>query len=755
MLKRVVAAVSLLMLLSFVAGCGGGGGGDGGGDVSVTANVTSLQFSGISGEPIPFQNINLTLNNAPGTVYATAQAADVGVATASFGTTSGTTAVISVFPEFSRQPGTYQTTVVLRVYRNSNGTDLLATYSYPVTLTLLPALSVNPPSLALSAFQGNATQGTLAFTLSPGVTGTVSAALTPGQTAPWLSVTVVGNTVQVNASAASLPAGVYQRDLDISVQRPSGPHTVRVPLTFTVGVGLVTPADQTVLLNVDTPLASLVGTVNVTRADGQSTVWTATTAAPWLVLAPSSATTPGTLTYSVDPVQAGFLQPYSDPTATVTLSAAGLTPVSFNVTLQNHLPYVATAGPYGLAAGAPARMVVGGRGFSQVTDPVAVLQLSGMNVQSASVLSDTEMVATVSAQAGNLPLTVRIPNAANIVTPAAFMVFSSPFSYAPAAVPHTGGKNIYLHDPVRRAVFALSRAGNALVRYQFDTVSGNWVVTSMPYNSPVNMALAPDGITLWVTDTSFRVADVNPDTLSVRNYYGGNFGFSPNIGGVLPISSDGRMWLPGLNAHFDVVKRQVVLRNTNVPFDLEFGSLHGALDGSLVLIGPSFGFTPLPRFWTYDPVNGQITNPMGATNLGFEPRMSLDGSRTLVEGSGQLYDRNFALLGQLPTPPDTESHFLMTLTPDGSKILVLHKVYDTASQFNLVSQSIDIYSTSSFAPGTTDFAKIGSLPISTDASLCTSSSNDCFYGNQYLLPSVDSKTLFWIGNQNMQVFSIP
>jgi hypothetical protein len=26
--------------------------------------------------------------------------------------------------------------------------------------------------------------------------------------------------------------------------------------------------------------------------------------------------------------------------------------------------------------------------------------------------------------------------------------------------------------------------------------------------------------------------------------------------------------------------------------------------------------------------------------------------------------------------------------------------------------------------------------------------------NQYLLPTQDSKTLFWIGNQNMQVFSI-
>jgi hypothetical protein len=758
MFKRFAAAVSLLVL-SLVAGCGGGGGGsgDGGSAVSVTASPTSLQFSGISGEAIPFQNISLTLTNAPGTVYATAQAADVGVATASFGATGGTSGVISVFPIFSREPGTYQTSVVLRVYRNANATDLLASFTYPVTLTLLPGLSVNPTSLSLSTLQGNTAQGTLGVTLSPGVTGTVSAALAPGQAAaPWLGLSVNGNnTVQVNASAVSLAPGVYQRDLEVSVPRPSGALVVRVPLTFTVGVGLAAPADQTLALNAGTALASLGGTVNVARADGQSSVWTASTSAPWLVLTPNTGTTPSTLTYSVDPVQAGFLQPFTDATATVTLSTAGLTPVSFNVTLQNRLPYVSSAGPYGSAAGAPVRMVVGGRGFNQIADPVATLQLSGMNILSASVLSDAQIVANVSAQAGALPYTVRVPNAAGIVSRSAFMVFSSPFSYAPATVPHAGAKNIYLHDPVRRAVFALSRSGNALVRYKFDTVSGTWGVTSVPYNAPVNMALAPDGMTLWVTDTSYRVADVDPDTMAVRIYYGGNAGFSSNVGGVLPISSDGRMWLPGLNAHFDVVKREIVMRNTNVPFNLEFGSLHGSLDGGLVLIGPSFLFTPLPRFWTYDPVNGQITNPMGDANLGYEPRMSLDGSRTLVEGSGKLFDGNFALLGQLPTLPDNESHFLMTLTPDGSKILVLHKVYTNSSQSTLVSQSIDIYSTTAYAPASTDFAKLGSLPIGTDASICSTNSNDCLYGNQYLLPSVDSKTLFWIGNQNMQVFSIP
>ena len=92
---------------------------------------------------------------------------------------------------------------------------------------------------------------------------------------------------------------------------------------------------------------------------------------------------------------------------------------------------------------------------------------------------------------------------------------------------------------------------------------------------------------------------------------------------------------------------------------------------------------------------------------------------------------------------------------DGNKILVLRKTYTSASQTTLDNQAIDVYSTTTFAPGTTDFVKIGSIPLTTDASFCNANFDDCFYGNQYLLPTQDSRAVFWIGNQNLQVFNIP
>jgi hypothetical protein len=67
--------------------------------------------------------------------------------------------------------------------------------------------------------------------------------------------------------------------------------------------------------------------------------------------------------------------------------------------------------------------------------------------------------------------------------------------------------------------------------------------------------------------------------------------------------------------------------------------------------------------------------------------------------------------------------------------------------------ALDVYSTSAFAAGTTNFLKTASVPLGSDVSLCTAGSSDCYL--QYLLPSADSKAVFWIGNSAMQVIPLP
>jgi hypothetical protein len=167
-------------------------------------------------------------------------------------------------------------------------------------------------------------------------------------------------------------------------------------------------------------------------------------------------------------------------------------------------------------------------------------------------------------------------------------------------------------------------------------------------------------------------------------------------------------------------------------------------------------YSPRSPFWLYDSASGQLSNPMGSIELGYEPRISRDGSRILKEYTGELYDRSFALLGQLPTPPVNDEWALTALTPDGNRVLVLHKTFTGASHGTLASIAVDVYSTSGFVAGTTNFAKIATIPVSSDASYCNpAGSTDCYYGNQYLLPSGDSKVVFWIGNLNMQVIPLP
>jgi hypothetical protein len=164
-------------------------------------------------------------------------------------------------------------------------------------------------------------------------------------------------------------------------------------------------------------------------------------------------------------------------------------------------------------------------------------------------------------------------------------------------------------------------------------------------------------------------------------------------------------------------------------------------------------YSPRAAFWLYEAATGQLSNPMGTNEFGYEPRISRDGSRILKEYTGELYDHSFALLGQLPTAPANDEWSLMTLTPDGSKILVLHKTFTGSGHGTLASMALDVYSASAFAAGTTNFLKTASVPLGSDVSLCTAGSSDCYL--QYLLPSADSKAVFWIGNSAMQVIPLP
>src|SRR5438105_5024866 len=135
MLRWVCAATWLFALL-LLASCGGGSGG-----TDVSSSSSALTFSAVAGDPAVPQTISVTLESADGTVYAGAVSDNTTVALARFSVTGATSGRITVTPVLTLPPGTYTTTVRLVVCSDSACNHVLRTFSYGVTVNILPGLS--------------------------------------------------------------------------------------------------------------------------------------------------------------------------------------------------------------------------------------------------------------------------------------------------------------------------------------------------------------------------------------------------------------------------------------------------------------------------------------------------------------------------------------------------------------------------------------------------------------------------------------
>lgn len=747
-----VKRASLAVLLIALAACGGGGDG-----TSVSSSTSALNFQGYVGEPIAAQSISITLKEAPGTVYVDYYSDNPSIASVNGYLTGPVSGVLEVRPGYLPTAGTYKTKVFLNIYRDPAGSSLIASYPYDITIVIQNGLVVSPSSISMNARQGNAATAALLLTPPTGVGFSYSAAIAPGANlAPWLSTAITGNNLLMTATTTGLAPGVYSTSLDVQVSRTDGGSSkITVPISLTVGPDLIAPARQTLLFDVNSTQSSLAKSVPIDRADSASISWNATTTSPWLVLNPTSGTSPANLGFAVNLSQAQSLAPFSDHTATVTISAVGsATPVTFEVVLQQRVPFVSFVGPYGMPAGTTTKVIVGGRGFTQLSSPATALQVSGLSAAQVQVVSDTQISFNATAPSAGSYF-VGIQNAAGMATTRASLEVAAPHIYASAVVPHAFAKEVYVHDSVRKAVFALSRTNNAL--YKYSLVSGAWSVSALAINQPLDMALSPDGRALWITaltsGSGGRLVEVDPDAMTIRmTHIDAGRDMTQGIAANLPITSNNRLWLIG-GRYFDLQTRSF---NSN-PFPAlgfyDAGTLFGSLDGSMSIFGPSWLASPRNPSRIYTPATDLIGPSSGSVELGYEPRISADGSRIMLEYTGALYDRAFNLIGQLPTAPSNEWWQLMALMPDGKRIAVLRVSTSGSTSTPL---SLDVYSTQAFNPGTTTFARTARIPITTNAQFCHPSTfAGCNYGNLYLLPSRDSSTIFWIGNQNMQVIPLP
>jgi uncharacterized protein (TIGR03437 family) len=258
---------------------------------------------------------------------------------------------LSVVPNSGNTPNNLQVTI--------NPTTLgPGTYTGSITVSStaanVPAQTI-PVTLVVASSTVTATPATLSFTQSIGgaqpaaqtvqiagvPTGTTVGVLTTMLNGTnWLTATVSGNTVTVNANGTQLPQGSFQGVVTVFVPG-SANSPLYIPVTLAVGPAptlSVTPATAT--FNYASGSATLPAPQSVQVTSTGSVTFNATFAPAasianrgnFITVTPASGTTPATLTLAVNGAIASTLPPgtYS---GTVTVSSANITSQIVNVTL--------------------------------------------------------------------------------------------------------------------------------------------------------------------------------------------------------------------------------------------------------------------------------------------------------------------------------------------------------------------------------------------------------------------------------------
>ncbi|MBZ5625458.1 MAG: hypothetical protein LAQ69_43195 [Acidobacteriia bacterium] len=319
----------------------------------------ALTLSGnLNGQPTSPQTITLASTSVTDLVsYSVTSSMEnngnwllVGPPSGTAGANGSTLTVVAVPTNLSA--GIYKGTITI----TATGPDGNPVADSPVTIPVIfqvnaGTISANATSLNFSQLAGGAAPATQSITVSGtpnSINFAVSASADNGGT--WLTVAGVAvttpGTVQVSASAGSLPVGSYTGKVTITAATPPGAtgSPISIPVTlnvvaaqtltasptnvnFTYTTGAPTPANQTVALT------STGGTAPFTVKVDQGT-------GTWLTVTPTSgntqANTPTSLTFAANPTGLAAGKPY---TATVTISSsAALNPTTVTVTLTVSTP---------------------------------------------------------------------------------------------------------------------------------------------------------------------------------------------------------------------------------------------------------------------------------------------------------------------------------------------------------------------------------------------------------------------------------
>ena len=449
-------------------------------------------------------------------------------------------------------------------------------------------------------------------------------------------------------------------------------------------------AVNTATMGSDSSPEGLRGAIAVTatavQGSSNSGSWTATSTAPWLRLVRSQGEFGSSIEYQIDASAALALPAYQDHDAVIELAekagagAMGFVPTRATLRFRRELAEVHFSGPGSITAGKATTVIVRGRGFQHLADPLARVSVGPVRPSSVRRLSPTALELQLPA----LPAgkhSIGVSNAYSVAAPSGSLDALASRSFAAESVAATGGPRSLIYDPVRQTAYSVRIDGSQATIWRLRLGGQRAVVDTLPIAGLIDIGLSPDGSTLIAADAQgVHLIDAASFRAVSRHIYPGGVQSTSHTTQGIAVTNDGKAWLAtGTDGHcnaltFDLRERSFqVFEAPGVLTRCHSGPWYAvSRNGERLMLVQSSSVTPSPPMLYMDASEGTLrVNPAQLNFFYGKTSLGDTGNRFWVDGHWN-YDHDFRLLSnndifRWPGELQTAS----VLSPGGTRAYVL------------------------------------------------------------------------------------
>lgn len=529
-------------------------------------------------------------------------------------------------------------------------------------------------AITLSGFEGATTSVTRAITPIPAA-GELEFFVSPS---PWLSASLdAAGRLNVTGSGVNLSNGHYNGTVSIRAGKIGNYNLFQVPVSMSVGTGVILPPEATVTIDNRTP-ALINGSMSLGFSGQQAPAWTVSSDKPWLVARTATGTGAGAVAYSIDATKLAGMVNFGANTGTLTFKIAGHSDATYKVIVDKKVTEIEAISPAIVRAGVTTEVRLRGRELKQLAS-IGAITLNGTPLSTGTILSDTEATVTLGGlTAGTYALA--IPSLPGSVQ-SSITVVNAP-KLAAAMIDSATAKGELIYSATLSAMYVVDQTNAKLLRYSL--AGGTWINDkSIPIDSNTRLGLSHDEKTLYTTNgyttdgytTSVYsiLEERDPATLAVRTShvfpgdYLGDFHHK-----ALPITNDGRIWFArGQSSdlfYFDTKTK--TFGNGDIPNQLGPNSPVFAVsrDGSMMFVYSQTSTSNQGLRYNLTKRAFELT-PSQPYFAMWDAALSANGKVILIGGSKMYETDTYRLIGQVPG--SAGGYTLKALvSPDGSRIYV-------------------------------------------------------------------------------------